>query len=98
MLGLELPEGMEYTDLGYQPAPASNERALRDDLRRWRSVALRRLKSGDSPAYEFQSDYIPPGQAAEILDALRAAKTVEEVKAAFAAGFRDQRKGGRYYP
>ena len=76
------PEGNEATEAA--------QRALRDDLRRWESIAKRRLKAGDDPAgYEFESAYIPLEAKAGIVMALEQATTEEEVKAAFAAGFCD---------
>jgi hypothetical protein len=63
-------------------------KAARDDLRKWRSVALRRLREGNDPAgYEFESDVIPATAKAQLQIALTSASTEEEVKAAFAAGF-----------
>jgi len=54
------------------------------DLRRWRSIALRRLKAGDDPAeYDFESDWIPPGAMEDIKAVLAEATTEDAVKAAF---------------
>lgn len=90
ILGVELPEGMEYSDLDVMEETASetiNGKAAKNDEKRWRSVALRRLKAGESPAYNFESEYIDNQRHTQILTALRTATTQEEVKAAFAARF-----------
>ena len=111
MLGLELPEGIEYDALDEmkpkpQPFPAfgmapggegskdedakedEDTDAVRADLRLWERVALRRLDEGKGAAYDFVSEIIPPGMKAEVLAALETATTGEEVRAAFAASFR----------
>jgi len=78
MMGLESPSGTSQKD-----------------LRRWRGIALRRFRNGENPAgYDFESDSIPPGIHKTIVDALQRATTEEEVKAAFAAGFRNSQ--GQY--
>jgi len=65
-----------------------SEQEMKADLRRWESIARRRLRIGDDPAaYEFVSDYIPADVASAIKVGLADAATEEEVKAAFAAGF-----------
>lgn len=62
---------------------------LREELRRWRDVSLRLAGKGRNPAgREFKSDVIPADVRATVIEALWAAKTPEEVKAAFAAPFR----------
>lgn len=90
MLGLELPEGIEYADLDEAgPSNEGSDALMRDDMRRWQSVAIRRLRDGKRPEdYDFQSDHIALDDAAAIRTQLAGAKTAEEVKAAFAAGFR----------
>jgi len=108
ILGVELPEGMEYADLDEdepEPEPIPDEfnqpqddeeddREAKADTRRWRSIALRRLKAGKSAAYDFESDHITPDRHAQILGALQDATTAQEVKAAFAARF----QGIPFYP
>lgn len=60
--------------------------AAKADLRRWQSIARRRVKAGESPAgYEFESAHIPPALKAAIARALAGATTEEGVRAAFAA-------------
>ena len=86
----------------FKPKPAGqspedeDEKEGKEDERRWRSVALRQFKAGQSAAYNFQSDCIHPARHAQITNALVVATTPEEVKAAFAAGFPSVR--GRVYP
>ena len=81
----------------------ANGREMREDLRRWQSVALRRLDEGEKPGdYDFVSEHIPTIVAANIKMLLADANTADEVKgvfaaveiakevkAAFAAGFQD---------
>jgi len=62
-------------------------KAAKEDLRRWQSVSLRRLKAGQDLDYEFVSEHIPPELAEYVKKHLTEARTAEEVKAAFAAGF-----------
>ena len=68
---------------------SGNGTELKADLKRWESVSRRQLKRGDPAAYDFESEHIPQEMHANILTHLEAASTDEEVKAAFAAGFRD---------
>lgn len=77
---------------GLTPPPAvtlmkaTADRAVREDLRRWQSVALRRLGEGEEPGgYDFVSEYIPAIVAANIKALLADAKTDGEVRAAFTA-------------
>jgi HK97 family phage portal protein len=70
-------------------AKAFDFETCQEDLRRWRSIAARRLKNGEAPGdYDFESDAIPPEVRADILINLKSATTDEEVKAAFAVPFR----------
>jgi len=68
------------------------------DLRKWESIALRRLKAGEPPTYDFESYDIEPYIKTHILDALSTASTAEEVKAAFGGPFRDVGLGWEGYP
>jgi len=94
ILGVDLPEGIEYSDLdtddaeSQESAPPDDGKALADE-RRWRSVSLRQLKAKKSAAYNFESEHIAPARHAQIINALEDATTAEEVKAAFAARFQD---------
>lgn len=98
ILGVELPQGMEYVDLDVpdnEPGDdQSDDREAKADVRRWRSIALRQLGQGKSPAYDFESVHIAPGRHAQIVGALKTATTAEEVKSAFADGF----QGHLFYP
>lgn len=77
---------------GLTPPPVApmkaDGREMREDLRRWQSVALRRLRDGQDPnGYDFVSEHIPGNVAVAVKVALASAITAEEVKAAFAATF-----------
>ena len=68
------------------PMKATQDRAVRADLRRWQSVALRRLGKGEEPGgYDFVSEHIPTIVAANIKAFLADANTADEVKGIFAA-------------
>jgi len=70
------------------PTKAVQDRAAREDLRRWQSVALRRLDKGEKPGdYDFVSEHIPTDMAMNVKAALARASTEEEVKAVFTASF-----------
>ncbi len=74
----EVEESDESADM-----PMGTGKAVAADLKRWKSVARRRLKAGDSPAYDFESEHIPADLHGAIFTALKAATTVEEIDAAF---------------
>ena len=60
------------------------EKEAKADLRRWKSIALRRLKAGESPGeYVFESDYISEDVVRQVKALLDGAKTEDEIKAAF---------------
>ena len=64
--------------------PEELEKAAKADLRRWKSVALRRLKAGENPGeYEFETDWIPLDKILQVREALKGAETEGDVKAAF---------------
>ena len=104
VLGVELPEGMDYDDLDAQkeedkeaaaermptfggnpqnPQQNPQQEAMRADLGRWERKALN--KGADC---DFESEHIPPDVMEQVKAALEGATTDEEVKAAFAAPFR----------
>jgi len=59
-------------------------KAIRADLRRWRGIALRRLRNGEEPGgYEFESEVIPLATMAAIKALLMTAADEEAVEAAF---------------
>lgn len=99
MLGLEMPDGVEFATLDTYPMPnlggvvLGNSDPVRTperneqrslDLERWRRKALNRLEKGQPASCDFDSDHIEAARHAAILGALEAAKTVEDVKAIFA--------------
>lgn len=55
------------------------------DLKRWESIAKRRVRNGESAIYAFESAHIPAELKATIMAGLSTATTEQEVKAAFAA-------------
>lgn len=60
------------------------QKAIRADLRRWRGIALRRLRAGEDPSsYDFESEVIPPATMATIKALLIAAADEEAIKVAF---------------
>lgn len=64
-------------------------RAAKSDLKRWKSVALRRLRNGEEPAgYNFESDHIPPDYAKSIYVKLAFCHTEDDIKAIFKPGKR----------
>ncbi|MGQ9491729.1 MAG: phage portal protein [Anaerolineae bacterium] len=62
-------------------------KAAQDDLRRWERIARRRVRAGESPAYDFESPYIPAEVKMQVLAGLASATTEEEVRAAFTPPF-----------
>ena len=113
ILGVELPAGMDYDDLdtmkeeqqqrsielqrerfGANPQQNPQQEAMRADLERWERKALN--KGADC---EFVSEFIPDGVMDAIKARLEGAESEEEVKAAFAAPFREAPIGGGWdYP
>jgi HK97 family phage portal protein len=83
----EMPEDEDETGEDEAVTKAATEAAAKADLKKWEGIARRRLKNGESPAYDFESGTILPEVKADILEALQSAETEEEVKAAFAAPF-----------
>ena len=60
------------------------EKAAKADLRRWKSVALRRLKAGENPGeYDFESESIPADVARQVKAMLDGAGSEEDVAVAF---------------
>lgn len=74
-------------DMGAFDAPNIDEMTTeaQADLKRWESIARRRVRNGEPAAYDFESEYIPAEVKAMILAGLSTATTEQEVKAAFAA-------------
>lgn len=76
---VESPEPPEEPEEPEEPDEAEGmaelaEKAMRDDLRRWESIARRRVKNGDDPdGYEFISQYIPSALKAQIAGLLSGA-------------------------
>ncbi len=90
--GLTYPPGAKTLPLVLAPQ-------AREDLRRWRGIALRRVKAGEAAAgYAFESDALPDTIKASVTKALAGASTEEEVRAAFAAGFRGAQGDWQAYP
>lgn len=60
-----------------------SHQAAQQELRRWKSKALRALKSGKAANVNFDSDYIADDVADHIREHLTNAKTADDVRAAF---------------
>lgn len=86
------------------PAPAA-AKAVRDDLKKWRDVALKRAKAG-KPQRPFESEVIPPLVKGLLWRELEAATSADEVREAFAPALgggtplakRDEAGGGPPQP
>uniref|UniRef100_A0A6M3J435 Putative portal protein n=1 Tax=viral metagenome TaxID=1070528 RepID=A0A6M3J435_9ZZZZ len=60
------------------------QKAMREDLRRWESIARRRIRDGQRPAdYEFVSQYIPKGLKARVQSLLGEVESEDDVHALF---------------
>lgn len=103
IVGIELPDGVEYADLDPEPTPEQPEpippqlQTVQDDpedaeeMRRWMRKAINALERGKSPVVEFISDKITPARRAEITARLGECKTRDEIMAAFDNEPRDDR-------
>jgi hypothetical protein len=86
--GEAAPENAAHAEQAFSEKALDFE-ACSADLRKWQSIALRRLKNGEPPGeYEFESMYIPSEVHDDILSNLKSARSEGEVKAAFAVPFR----------
>jgi hypothetical protein len=65
--------------------PPSGRPTRRTDLDRWMDKALKAVKAGKPAAVTFDSDEIGPALRGSITGALEAAKSADDVRAAFAA-------------
>lgn len=85
-----LPVNYELLAKERQLLKATGERMAREDLRRWQSVALRRLGKGEDPGgYDFVSKHIPTDVAMNVKALLAGVSTDKEVKAIFAVTFQE---------
>lgn len=105
IVGIELPNGVEYADLDPEPTPEPpppmvvNNNAPRvqsdpedaEELRRWMRKSINALERGKSPAVEFVSDKITAAKKAEITARLGECKTRDEIMAAFDSEPQDDR-------
>ena len=83
----KLPQRSSQTGLNPEDDPnaePTDEKAVGEDLRRWRDKALKALRAGRPAAVRFDSDVIPPDLSEVIEGALFEAVTADQVKAAFA--------------
>lgn len=80
IVGVDMPEP--------EPAPTPTfdaaDVAIAAEYRRWQTKARRAVKSGADPS-EFVSDILPRSEYLAVREALRGARTEEEVEAVFAA-------------
>jgi HK97 family phage portal protein len=98
ILGVELPDGMEYEDLDEPEEDESEENQDEnqnetqqsqvdkedEDLKKWERKALKRLGKELAPACTFESEFISPGKNGAITAMLENAETKEDVKTIFA--------------
>ena len=63
---------------------AKKAEVIREELRRWQTVALKALKRGDNPDVVFKTDVIDPAVCSRLHTGLKAAQTSEAVKTVFA--------------
>lgn len=84
----DLPPMSEVQGKALLEASRRMDTALRQELRRWKDVAVRLFKEGRDPTgREFRSEIIPDWLKAAIKAQLAEAKTLEEVKQAFQPPF-----------
>ncbi len=85
--GIELPGEMDYAELDAQPEPAPapepQENEADEEMRKWQRKALNAIERGKSANVAFVTDVIPDAERERIAALLQAAKTAEDVKAAF---------------
>jgi HK97 family phage portal protein len=80
--------GAARSEPGGNALPAgSEEKALRDDLKRWEGISCRRVRNGNMPDYLFESEHIPAGLRGVLLPGLKRAHSENAVKALFASPF-----------
>lgn len=65
------------------PPPISDERKTETALRKWRKKALNSLRKGRGALCDFESDYIPDGLKAAIMNDLEEAESPEDVGEVF---------------
>jgi SPP1 gp7 family putative phage head morphogenesis protein len=82
---LTVDEGRDL--IGREPmalTQSATANAAQEELRTWQRFALRRFREGKAEkAAEFKCNFVPMGRAAQIAEALKAARTVEEVEQVF---------------
>lgn len=95
LCGIELPDGVEYTDLDPEDEPtpepeAQPEQVERqaeteqpEELRRWQRKALRSFRAGAGAVVQFDTDAIPLAEQERINRALSRAQSEDDIKAAF---------------
>lgn len=95
--GIELPEGMEYTDLDPEPEPEPEPQPTppppqeqqpqqdeqSEELGRWQRKALRSFRAGAGAVVQFETGLISPADQARINKALARAQSEDDVRAAF---------------
>jgi HK97 family phage portal protein len=85
----ELPVEEEAAPVVEDDAIVEAGKAL--DRRRWQTKALKALRDGRAPAVAFKAEYLSVDEGAGILESLKAAGSVEDVRAAFAVKSADTR-------
>lgn len=90
-----LSEGLQAEDERDEEDESEDEQQVREELKNWQGIAVREMKAGRDPARRyFESDVIPVAVRQHIEAGLREAGSPEEVKAVFAAPFRELDKAG----
>ena len=84
MAALPAAKPVEPEDTQEEEQP-DNLRAI--DLDKWRTKALKRVRSGKGAACPFDSDHLSPVTKAAIMGALEEASTEEQVKSIFSDPF-----------
>lgn len=80
----QLPDGNQNGNGQQVDQLAGWSLQAKEDMKRWRAVALRRFRDGDDPAtYHFKSDYIDWQAMEDIRDQLALSASEDEVKAVF---------------
>lgn len=79
----EIEEGAGTQPPQLAPQLPPNNKQVKADLDKWFRKAISSMKAGNSPAVEFESDYVPNEMKSKILIGLREAKTECDTRKVF---------------